>query len=293
MNYQWFTNGVADTTAGTGSTYVLTDVQPAISGVTYQCIITNSLGASTNQLVTLTVLPLPSFLTSSAYSTSLLTMKPTAYWPMHETTAPVPGDVETNYGTLGAAGNGYYADWNVNSGSPGDQVIQHQIAGALANDSDGAAIFNFNGTTNSYLLVPHTSPGTTLRPPFTVECWVLCSAANQFGDIISQDGTKLNGGNANNSEGFRLSWNRGGTANNGIQTYGTAGTLTTGNTPNNQWHYVAVTYDGTNQIIYVDGSEATNVAHTGYVVDYWDPLTIGNGLWNGGGPTARRDPPSH
>ena len=71
---------------------------------------------------------------------------------MHETTPPVPGDVETNYGTLGAVGNGYYADWNQNNGSPGDQWIQHQFPGALVNDPDGAAEFNMDGNLHQGLV---------------------------------------------------------------------------------------------------------------------------------------------
>ncbi|MGH8024660.1 MAG: immunoglobulin domain-containing protein, partial [Limisphaerales bacterium] len=100
LDYQWFTNGVADTTAGTNSTYLLASVQMDMSGNTYQCVVTNTSGSATGALVTLTVLPLPAALTHSLYGSNILTLDPLGYWPMHEMEPAASGDIETNYGSL-------------------------------------------------------------------------------------------------------------------------------------------------------------------------------------------------
>jgi hypothetical protein len=283
LAYQWYTNGVADTTAGTSSTYPLASVQTAMSGNTYYSVVTNPDGTATSATVTLSVQPLPAAIANSAYSTSMLALNPNAYFPMHETGPAAPGDIETNYGTLGSLGDGTFADWNINNGSPGDQTVLHQIGGALAGDPDGAEQFNYRGTTNSYFLVPHTSPQTTLNVPFTIESWVWGTGTG-FGDIVSQDGTTLNTGNANNKYGVRLSW--GGNAQVFVGTF--ASPTKSANLSLFQWHHVVLTCDtnnnATNYTLYVDGNPVSSVA-SGFIPDSWDPLTIGNGLWNAGGPT--------
>ena len=282
LAYQWYTNGAADTTAGTTTNYSLTSVQTPMSGNTYYCVASNAAGTATSAPVTLTVTPLPAAITGSAYATSLLALHPTVYFPMHETAPAVPADIETNYGTLGAVANGTYADWNLNGGSPDDSVILHNVTGALANDPDPAEVFNYRAQTNSYLLVPHTSPQTTLTLPFTIEAWVR-GANNTFGDIVSQDGTTLNVGNANNKYGIRLSW--GGN----IQVLLGSGTsiITPPTLSYFQWHHVVLVCDTnnstTNITLYVDGSPVGSAISTAFLPDSWDPLTIGAGLWNNGG----------
>ena len=47
----------------------------------------------------------------SAYFQAVTNLNPIGYWPMHEVEAAAPGDIETNYGTLGTLGSGYYNDW--------------------------------------------------------------------------------------------------------------------------------------------------------------------------------------
>jgi Concanavalin A-like lectin/glucanases superfamily/Immunoglobulin domain/Immunoglobulin I-set domain len=290
--YRWFTNGVADGT-GNSATYYASAASSA-SGETFQCIVTNNFGAATSAVVTLTTInPLPAGVTSSPYSTSVLALNPAFYWPMHETAAPAPGDIETNYGSLGALGTAYYADWAVNNGAPGSNSVLHQIPGALANGSDEGVNLLDPGitasggvTTNSYLLVPHTSPLTTLTPPFTIELWMMATNTG-FGDLVSQDGTTLNVGNANNTYGGRVTWGAGSgysSANTIFQVYNG---ITTGSGYNtNKWHYVVVTCDGSTYTIYVDNAQAGSAAVT-FKPDSWDPLTIGAGLWNGGGVTRQ------
>jgi len=145
----------------------------------------------------------------STYSNAITALNPAGYWPMHEVAPPAPGDIETNYGTLGTLGTAFYSDWWVNNGAPGNGAILHQIPGALANEPDTATFFTYPNTgTNTYMVVPHTSPLTTLRLPFTVELWMMATNTG-FGDMVSQDGTVLNTGNGNNQYGFRLTWGAG------------------------------------------------------------------------------------
>src|ERR1039458_1436543 len=53
----------------------------------------------------------------SAYFQAVTNLNAAGYWPMHEVEAPAPGNIETNYGTLGVLGNGYYNDWTALPGA--------------------------------------------------------------------------------------------------------------------------------------------------------------------------------
>ncbi len=291
--YQWLTNGVADTTAGTNSAYTLTSVQPAMSG-TYQCVVTNIAGAATNALVTLTVRPLPAALTNSLYSSNVLALAPSGYWPLHETTAPVTGAVETNLGTLGSLANAYYADWTGNLAPTG---IVRQVTGALTNDNDPAVGFNDTADAGSlgypgFLVIPRTSPATTLTPPFTIEAWAKPYNSG-FGDIVSENGSL--GGVNNQNDGVRLGWgsNNGGSGTQGFTVFvgnGSARNALPGiptSFPIGQWYHVAVTYDGATWVLYVNGNpvvtQATNSTFL-MAVDAGSPIAIAQGLWGGTGP---------
>src|SRR5438874_2713042 len=50
--------------------------------------------------------------TAQPYSNAVMQLNPYAYWPLQEAAqAQPPGIVATNYGTLGALGNGLYNTW--------------------------------------------------------------------------------------------------------------------------------------------------------------------------------------
>lgn len=150
LTYQWYTNGVADTTSGTSSSYTLPGVQSSMSGITYQCVVANSYSSTTGALNTLTVQPFPASLLNNPYSSSILALQPQAYWPLHEVEPAALGDLETNLGSLGSLADGYYADWM----NPGSNVT-HSVGGAMASDHDSAVSFYGNGSTGTgYMLVP-------------------------------------------------------------------------------------------------------------------------------------------
>lgn len=279
LTYQWFTNGVADTVAGAAAVYPVTGAATA-SGTTYQCVITNTYGAATSVLATVTVQALPAFLTGTAYSSGVLALNPQGYWPMHEVETPLHGDSETNLGSLGPLANGYYADWT----APGSNIMR-QVSGALAGDTDPAV--NFYGVSNSigtgYMLVPRTV-ASGLKPPFTVEAWV-----NPYnttgGDIVSQSGYGVNANNTGNVYGFRLMWQPNGfEIGCGSSTSNTFALLAGYGHGPGQWYHVAATYDGTNATLYVNGQQEGS-SPLPYALDSAEPLVIGSGFWGSSGPT--------
>jgi hypothetical protein len=286
FTYQWFTNGVADTSAaGTSATYALASVQLAMSGNTYRCQVTDPGGSASSTLSTLTVLSAP----ANGLASTILALNPDGYWPMHEMAVPATGDTETNLGTLGALGNGFYADW-----AGGPAPIVHRVPGALVGDSDPAVAYpqTPNGGSPGFLVIPRTSPLTTVQPPFTLEAWAQ-PLTSGFGDIISENGSVIGGNNQN--DGVRLSWGNGGggAATQGFQVFvgnGSARNALPGfptTFPVGQWYHVACTYDGANWILYVNGNavvtQPTTATYT-LAVDPASPIAVGQGLWSGSGP---------
>jgi hypothetical protein len=272
LSFQWYSNNVP--VAGqTRSNYSFAAVSAS-----YDVVITNHYGAATSTVSVLTAMLPPRI----PYATNILiTYGAVGYWPLQETNPPAPANMETNYGTLGALGNAYYAATNAS-------VVTFGQTGALPNDTDTAVAVSGPASTDgitSYAFVPRVSPALTLQPPFTWEVWVNPSGT-AFGDILAYGaGSGLNGGNW---AGLRLSW--GGN----FQIYACDGTSATSFTasfstpdyPAGQWHYCAVTYDGTTASVYVDGSSSpvASAAIT-MAIDTWTPLCIGNGRWQSTGPT--------
>ncbi len=225
---------------------------------------------------------------SLIYSNAVASLNPAGYWPMHEGTPPAQGNMETNYGTLGILGNAYYPDYQVNSGA-----FLHQFPGALANDPDQSVYFtdplNNGGSTTNSLIVPHTSPLATVKPPFTLECWYMVTNFGTFqGDVLSEcDGSK--------AQGFRIYYQNNGT--NSTTTgftaifydhnhVGSGQQINYPGTVSNNWHYLVLTCDAqTNITTYLDGNKSLGpTAFVGrYDPDTHEPFALGNGLGNARG----------
>ena len=297
--YQWY-NGSTLLANQTNATYTATAGSPG--STTYFVTISNAFGVTTSTISTFTSISVPSAPTSG-YATNMLGLHPAGYWPMHEVESAPAGDTEHNYGSLGLLGTGYYPDWVANYGG-----ILRQQPGALGGDSDTADAFTYGtgnaGNTVSYtngLYVPHTSPLTTLNPPFSVECWFYPTNTPTGEAIWAQEGAAgLNQGASGdlvNFSGIMLNW-----ANSTFVPYGyngeTNGNLTSNNgdkleaggnaggSPNeaiDHWYHVVVTCDAnTNFTLYVNGVNVVGPsADVGkYAPDSWTPITIGSG--NGG-----------
>jgi hypothetical protein len=230
----------------------------------------------------------------SAYFRAITNLNPVGYWPMHEIEAPVPGDIETNYGSLGLLGTGFYPDWANANGN----IIQRHGPGALAGDNDPAVQFTEGIVTGSGvsftngLFIPHTSPLTTLNPPFSVECWFYPTNKTTGVDVWAQNGEEgLNagaeGGTTGNICGLRLVWVNATFVVYGFDNQFSLGTqnsnrldLSTVVQPSNQWYHLVVTCTAqTNTVLYVNGASAASGTDAGkYSPDYWTPLSIGSGL---------------
>ncbi len=270
FGYQWYQAGTP--LAGqTNASDTATAGAPGSSA--YWVVITNVFGAATSTVSAFTSLPQ----LTNAYAASILALNPAGYWPLQETNGPAAVTMETNYGTLGAVGNAYYAVTNAADVTFGQ-------TGALTASGDNDPCVYFPGTTTTYLdsflFVPRKVPALTLQPPLTLEAWM--NAANK--GLSTQDLV----GQGDGLSGVRLCWT---TAGNGqiaaiFRNSAQNGAYQQFNYPvpaPNQWYHCVLTYDGTNVNFYLDGvlqgtTNATMTIQTGA------PLTIGNGLWNNNAP---------
>lgn len=284
-SYQWYQAGTALANQ-TNSTYIATAGAPG--STTYYVVITNTYGAVTSTVSTFISASQP----TNAYAAGISQLNPVGYWPMHEVESPAPGDIETNYGTLGILGAAYYPDWTGNYVS-----FTRQVQGALVNDTDTALHFNYNvgalgngvGTWTNEIYIPHTSPLATLNPPFSVECWLLNTNGSVGGSALNQsiwgqfgwEGLNAGpaGGGSGSIRGMQLAYDNDGSIAIYCYTNGTGDTVVTsdGSATTNIWHHVVVTCDAnTNFTLYVDGTTPGAVAGVGkYNPDYWTPLCIG------------------
>ncbi|HEY1789874.1 MAG TPA: LamG-like jellyroll fold domain-containing protein [Verrucomicrobiae bacterium] len=287
LNYQWYQNGSLISGA-TSATYAPSTSSSGTS--TFDVVVNNTYGSVTSSISSFTVVPLP----STPLATSIQSLNPIAYWPMHEVEAAAQGDIETNYGSLGAIANGYYPDWAGDSAT--NAFIRQYEPGAIAGDNHAAVIFNISasngGNATNALYVPHVSSATTLQPPFSVECWYkrlqgTTTSGNQ-GDVWSQNGYEgLNAGTigagSGNVCGIRLydtgsgfqiySYNNGSALNGTLST--PSGTVNT-----DVWYHIVVTCDAqTNMTLYTNGVQyGATTAYAGlYSPDYWTPFEVGNG----------------
>ncbi len=277
MSYQWYQNGnsiAGATNAGypiaAGTAGNLTD---------YSAIITNAYGAVTSSVASVTTVSIPPM--TNSYAREVLAYAPVGYWPLQETNAPAPGNWETNYGTLGPVGNAWYAITNASG------VLFDQAGATGTNPCVG-----FLGGGDSYAFVPRSSPALTVQAPLTLEAWVKISNTTYGIDIGEGGGTGLNG--STNFGGFQMGQ--------GLQTAGNQFQMNyytgNGSSQNEEqetnllyttghWYHYAVTYDGTNSTLYVNGKDIYN-ANSGNAPDTWSPLTIGAGKWDYGAVGAIR-----
>ena len=145
--------------------------------------------------------------------------------------------------------------------------------------------------------MPRATPGLTVKPPFSMECWINSGDGN-FTDIMGESGAGLDSANSGgNFGGARLSYGGNDAGGPNLQLYICNGNGTTRNSvgtpanslPLNTWHHCVATYDGTNTVLYIDGvlqiADSTSLAGANTEnIDTWTPFSLGGSFWqtNGG-----------
>jgi hypothetical protein len=244
LNYFWYNNG-ALLASGTSSSYNIASVQTNNSG-NYSAILSNAYGMATSSVVSLTVLPAPTY----PFAQAVLVDHPVAYWRLDETSGSIAHDYV-------GGNNGAYT--NVQLGQTGDNLL----------DTHKAARFGSLSANNSYVANIPIDFATAGNATFSVEAWVNGAAQGGDNGIITKGtgagGEQFNldcgsdaGPGPNHSFRFFVRDAGGGA-------HRATGTIA----PNSQWHHVVGVCDETHGmvILYVDG--VSNASGT---------ITAGSGL---------------
>ncbi|HEV2328233.1 MAG TPA: LamG-like jellyroll fold domain-containing protein [Verrucomicrobiae bacterium] len=280
LGYQWYENGTGIPNA-TNATYTPSTSSGGTN--TFYVIVTNGFGSATSVTSTFGVNAAP----TNALATAIMSLNPIGYWPLNEIEPFAPGDIETNYGTLGAQANGYYTDWRQPFSG-----FQHNYPCPIGGDNNSvfySITASGGGSITNAMLVNPASRATVLNPPFTVECWCYFTQNTAYGDIWSQNGYEgINaggiGGGGGNVCGIRLDW--GGNGANELTVYGYDNSsalnniiITPQNLATNVWTHCVVTCDAnTNFNIFTNGVLCATGAGVGkYSPDYWTPFAVGSG----------------
>ena len=268
LHYQWYFNGTSLGANGSSATLTLNNIGSSQAG-TYWVVVSNLLGTVTSQPATLSVNP------------SLVGL-----WRFDEGSGTNVSDSSGlgNNGTL-QGDNGNLPTWTAGQTGYGN---------ALA--------FNNDGVNHTYVSIP-ASPslqiGQTATNPWSITAWAYENSEGT-GDFVSEYGRimVIDGGYA-----FQLE--SGASGDGELYTFNEDGDNTAWNigwgigspvTPLlDQWEHWAVTYDGTNLTVYLNGDEAPSggvaaqliTASLGFV-GYQGAITIGSELdqpatcnWNG------------
>ncbi len=247
--YQWYFNSTNVISGATGATFTVTNLQFANTG-TYDCVVSNGLGAATSTNITLTVIPAPTV----PYAQLVLSDGPIAYYRLDETNGFVAHDYLGGY-------NGVYT--NVALGEPGYNSL----------DPDTAAGFGIVTPTNSFVGGIGIDFANSGAATFSAEAWVK-GGAQTGGAAIVCKGTGAGG------EEFALDTGSGGGK---FRLYvrdltGTAHNVNGTIAPDGNWHHLVGVCDEVNgyAALYVDGVSNATTTITGGVQSSPYPLTIGS-----------------
>jgi autotransporter-associated beta strand protein len=216
FSFQWQRNG-SPLSGATNSTLVLTNLQPATSGI-YSVVVSNANGTAT-ATATLTVLSPP------PAPGQILASSPVCYWRLNETTGPVAYDDAGSFNGTGEGGVAF--------GAPG--------VGAAAFpgfEPDNLAV-QFSGTDSDIALPPLNLNTNTV----TLTGWLKRTGGQVgwSGLIFCRSGTTTSGLHFGTANELRYTWN------DSPSTYNWNSGLTV---PDGVWTFVALTVQPTRAIIY-------------------------------------------
>ena len=232
----------------------------------------------------------------SQYYNEVQSLNPVGYWPMHETNAPAPGNTETNYGSLGLQGTGFYPDWEPIPTT--DPFLHTNGPVPFANDPDQCLAMACSVNTGSgfvdawftnALYIPRVSSEITLLTNWTVECWIknfygvpqsgiykgVIAWAEYGFDNLNYLGTANGGG-----DGWSLNWNSLLYFQSYSHIYPSQNISVVNPWLTNQWGYIVVTCDGgTNVNTYYNGTQYfLQSSYLGKITpDTWTPFALGGG----------------
>jgi hypothetical protein len=223
--YQWKKNGI-DIPGATNTTLIAANLQTNDTG-NYTVVISNSFGAVTSSIVSLTVVPAPTYPLGQA----ILNDNPLGYWRLDEISGSVARDyVANNNGTYG----------NTQLGQPGNRLIGTQTS----------ARFGLLASSNSCVTNINLDFATSGNAAFTVEAWVNGAAQGTDAGLITK-------GYGSGGEQFNLDCGGPGRAFRFFvrDASGTARLANSSVGPNNQWYHVVGVCDQASGYVrlYVNG----------------------------------------
>jgi hypothetical protein len=261
LSYQWQYNS-NNITGGTNAELDIPNVQSTNAGY-YQVVIGDAAGINASGVATLEVLASPA---TNSYPGMVMADGPVAYWRLGMVDYTNGGGVAYD---LAGGFNGAY-----NGG------VEEGQTGAISGDADYSGLF---GSGSTYVDVPFVTNLNTRA--FTVELWAYDNGQSWTyyrAPLAGHNPSAYGGYNFYGTPGNSWSfWLGNGTA---WKTLGGPAILT------NAWTHLAVTYDGTNAILYADGVVTATLQVTDYVPDTVNNWRLGCGgapgaenyFWTGG-----------
>ncbi|MFO1513704.1 MAG: LamG-like jellyroll fold domain-containing protein [Verrucomicrobiota bacterium] len=250
VSFSWRLNGTA-IPAATNTTYQLANMQTNHSG-NYTVVVSNVFGVVTSSIVSLTVVPSPTY----PFGQAVLSDGPIGFWRLDESSGTVAHDyLSTNNGTYTAAV----------LGQPGYKLV----------DTHTSARFGILAASNSCVTNIAVDFATSGNAAFSVEAWVNGGSQTTDAGLVTK-------GYGSGGEQFNLDCGGGGHA---FRFFvrdgsGTARLATSSVVPNNQWHHLVGVCDQANGLVrlYVDGvnvAQGTITPNSG-ILSSASPVSIGS-----------------
>lgn len=208
------------------------------------------------------LLALSAVLTARAdYPATVVSQAAPVYYRLNETVQPAPEPLATNLGSLGAAANGTFVALPAFN-APGP------FTGSVSVGLDG---------TSQYIDTPYVAGLNTST--FTFEVWAQPALVPNFAYLASS--AELNSPRS----GWYFAQDNGSTFGHGsayvVRFFNQNGTTPTTTLwapivdPAGTWIHLALTYDGTNAVLYTNGVAAMSTVPTGFVPNVDAPFTVG------------------
>lgn len=259
LHYQWRKDGLPISDAGSISgtatnVLVITGVTAADAGA-YDLVVTNSAGAVTSHLASLTVIqPTP-----GGFEAMVIAANPLAYYRFGETDDPSLG---------GVVAHDYVGGFNGTFGAAAQNGF-NSIAGPLPPDwkfeTTNTALRTTVSTADSWV---STAFGSLSTNTVTFAMWIYPIGLQESwcGLLMSRGGTAAGGFGYNDQQMLAYTWNA-----NSSLTYGFVSGLVP---PTNQWSFVAMVIEPTQATLYLCNANGiqtavNTLAHTSDVFGAW------------------------